>query len=131
MLSQDEDLSYYVAKTTCKNIIESNFNIRSATICKNDGTIICTEHRPGKKSLALHSEGQVSLIRASGRFFNRKMHEKIFGPITYSLTLHEKIARIAVPINEKYVALISADRNTNHSDLIMTDIYPAIQSAKL
>jgi hypothetical protein len=131
MLTQDKELSYYLARVICKKILESNFNIRSATICRDDGTIICTDYRQNKKSTAAHAEGQASLIRASARFFNRKMHEKIFGKITFSLTLHEKIARVAIPLNDKYVVLISVDKDADHTDIIMTDIYPAIQKAEI
>jgi hypothetical protein len=92
---------------------------------------VCSDHRQSHKPLAPHAEGQASLIRASSRFFNRKINEKNFGKITYSLTLHEKIARIAVPLRDKYVVLISADKETNHTDLIMRDIYPVVEAAKI
>jgi hypothetical protein len=129
-MSNNEDMSYSFARDVCKRILESNFKIRSAAICRDDGTIICTDHRPDDESLTPHAEGQASLIRASSRFFNRKAHEKRFGKITYSLTLHEKVARIAVPLLESYVILISADKDTNHIDLIIRDVFPTVKSVK-
>jgi hypothetical protein len=127
MHSESQDISYYSAKVICKKIIESNFNVRSATVCRDDGTIVCSDHRPDDESLTPHAEGQASLIRASSRFFNRKTHEKNFGKIIFSLTLHEKVARIAVPLREKYVILVSADRDTDHTELITKDICPLVQ----
>jgi hypothetical protein len=131
MFAQSQQISYHSAKVLCSKILESNFKIRSATICRDDGTIVCSDHRKEIESLTPHAEGQASLIRASSRFFNRKMHEKSFGKITYSLTLHEKVARIAVPLRDKYVVLVSADKDTNHTDLIMCDIYPVVEAAKI
>lgn len=131
MLIQNSELSYYLARVICKKILESNFNVRSATICRDDGTIICTDHRQNKKSMASHAEGQASLIRASARFYNRKMHEKTFGKIIFSLTLHEKIARVAIPLSEKYVVLISVDKDADHTDIIMRDIHPTIQKTEI
>ncbi len=131
MLSQKHELSYHSARVLCGKILESNFKIRSATICRDDGTIVCSDHRQSHKPLTPHAEGQASLIRASSRFFNRKMNEKNFGKITYSLTLHEKVARIAVPLHDKYVVLVSADKDTNHTDLIMLDIYPVVEAVKI
>jgi hypothetical protein len=56
------------------------------------------------------------------------VHEKSFGKITFSLTLHERVARIAVPLHDKYVVLISADKDADHMDLIRHDIFPTLQS---
>lgn len=131
MLAENRELSYHAARMLCNKILESNFMVRSAAICRDDGTIVCSDHRQSHKPLAPHAEGQASLIRASSRFFNRKINEKNFGKITYSLTLHEKVARIAVPLQDKYVVLVSADKDTNHTDLIMHDIYPVVDAAKI
>jgi hypothetical protein len=131
MLAENREISYHSARTLCSKILESNFMVRSAAICRDDGTIVCSDHRQSHKPLAAHAEGQASLIRASSRFFNRKINEKSFGKVTYSLTLHEKVARIAVPLHDKYVVLVSADKDTNHTDLIMRDIYPVVETAKI
>lgn len=131
MLAENRELTYHAARTLCNKILESNFMVRSAAICRDDGTIVCSDHRQSHKPLTPHAEGQASLIRASSRFFNRKINEKNFGKITYSLTLHEKVARIAVPLRDKYVILVSADKDTNHTDLIMRDIYPVVETAKI
>lgn len=123
MSKQIEDLNYHSAKILCKRILESNSKVRSVTICQDNGYIMCTEHRKNKKRLVGHAEGQASLVQAAARFFNRRLHEKNFGAIKFSLTLHEKVARIAIPLHDKYVTLISADCGTNHTDPVMQDIY--------
>jgi hypothetical protein len=126
MLGQNGDLYYNTARKICKSILETNFKIRSASICQDDGVIICSDHRKDDESLSSHHEGQASLIQAASRFFNRKLSEKNFGKTMFTLTLHEKVARIAIPLNGKYVILISADTDTNHTELIKNYIYPVL-----
>ncbi len=66
------------------------------------------------------------MIQAASRFFNRKLSEKNFGKTKFTITLHEKVARIAIPFNGKYVILISADADANHTDLIKNHICPVL-----
>jgi hypothetical protein len=126
MLGQNDELQYNKAREVCTKILESNFKIRSASICENTGMVICSEHRKDNGSLTSRGDGQASLIQAAGRFFNRILHEKNFGKTIFSLTLHEKVARIAIPLRNRYVILISADIDTNHSELVKNYIYPVL-----
>jgi hypothetical protein len=119
-------LSDSTAKDICTKILETDSRIRSASICQDDGTILCSEHRSGKKSLTSQTEGQAALIQATARYFNRKLHDKKFGKTMFSLTMHEKVARIAIPLQDKYVILISAEKYADHTDLVMNDIFATL-----
>jgi hypothetical protein len=119
-----------MAKEICTKILETDSRIRSASICQDDGTIMCTEHRRGKKSIISQQEGQAALIQASARYFNRKTQEKKFGKTMFSLTMHEKVARIAIPLEDKYVILISAEKYADHADLVLNDIFATLNFPK-
>ncbi|MGQ0772565.1 MAG: hypothetical protein ACT4NT_07335 [Nitrososphaerota archaeon] len=126
MLGHNDDLHYSSARKICKNILETNFKIRSASICKDDGVIMCSDHRKDIESLSTHHEGQASLVQAASRFFNRKLSEKNFGKTMFTLTVHEKVARITIPLNNRYVVLISADTDANHTELVKSYICPVL-----
>ena len=123
MWGKEEVILTGEAEQICRRIIGSNQNIRSASMCSESGEILCSEHRRDETSLTTRMGGQAALIQATVRFFNRKIHEKSFGRTIFSLTLHEKVARISLPFKEKYVILISADREANHTQMILTDVY--------
>jgi alpha-amylase/alpha-mannosidase (GH57 family) len=118
------------AEQICRKVIGSNSAIRSASMCSESGEILCSEHRNDETSLTTRMGGQASLIQATVRFFNRRIHEKSFGKTIFSLTLHEKVARISIPFKEKYVILISADEEVNHSEMITKDIYKILGKFK-
>jgi len=123
MWGKSEQILTGEAEQICRKIIGSNPNIRSASMCSESGEILCSEHRNDETSLTTRMGGQAALIQATVRFFNRRIHDKNFGKTIYSLTLHEKVARISIPFKDEYVILISADKEANHSDMIMKDIY--------
>lgn len=123
MWGKSEQILTGEAEQICRKIIGSNPNIRSASMCSESGEILCSEHRNDETSLTTRMGGQAALIQATVRFFNRRIHDKNFGKTIYSLTLHEKVARISIPFKDDYVILISADKEANHSDMIMKDIY--------
>jgi hypothetical protein len=130
MWGKEEVLLSSEAEQICRRIIGSNPGIRSASMCSESGEILCSEHRNDETSLTTRMGGQAALIQATVRFFNRRIHDKSFGNTIYSLTLHEKVARISIPFKEEYVILISADKEANHSEMIMRDIYKILDKLK-
>lgn len=130
MWGKDEVMLDSEAEQICRKVIGSNPNIRSASMCSESGEILCSEHRNDEFSLTTRMGGQAALIQATVRFFNRRIHEKSFGKTIFSLTLHEKVARISIPFKEKYVILISADREANHYEMITKDIYKILDKFK-
>jgi hypothetical protein len=122
----DDDIQLHTAKEICEQILYSHSKIRSTSICEDNGVIICSEQKNNNESLLSREEGRASLIQATARFFNRKIHDSGFGQTLFSLTMHEKIARIAIPLTSKHVILMSIENDVNHTDLIMNEIYPTI-----
>lgn len=121
-----DSIQHHTAKEICEQILYSHSKIRSASICADNGVIICSEQKTNNESLLSREEGHASLIQATARFFNRKIHDNSFGQTLFSLTMHEKIARVAIPLTSKHVVLMSIENDVNHTDLIMNEIYPII-----
>ncbi|QLH09211.1 hypothetical protein [Candidatus Nitrosotenuis sp. DW1] len=126
MLDATNDVQLHTAKEICDRILYSHSKIRSTSICEDNGVIICSEQKINSEPLLSREEGYASLIQATARFFNRKIHDDGFGQTLFSLTMHEKIARIAIPLTSKHVILMSIENDVNHTDLIMNKIYPII-----
>jgi len=124
--SINDNIQPYTAKELCEQILYSHSKIRSTSICEDNGVIICSERRNDNEPLLSHEEGYASLIQAAARFFNRKLHDGGFGQTMFSLTMHEKVARVAIPLTSKHVILMSIENDVNHTDLIMKEIYPII-----
>ncbi|WKT57822.1 hypothetical protein QVH35_11065 [Candidatus Nitrosotenuis chungbukensis] len=122
----DDNIQLHTAKEICEQILYSHSKVRSASICEDNGVIICSEQKNDNESLLSREEGHASLIQATARFFNRKIHDGGFGQTLFSLTMHEKIARVAIPLTSKHVILMSIENDVNHTDLILNEIYPAI-----
>ena len=122
----NDDVQLHTAKEICEQILYSHSKIRSTSICEDNGVIICSEQKLTSEPLLSREEGHASLIQATARFFNRKIHDGGFGQTLFSLTMHEKIARIAIPLTSKHVILMSIENDVNHTDLIMNEIYPII-----
>lgn len=122
----DDDIQLHTAKEICEQILYSHSKIRSTSICADNGVIIHSEQKNSGESLLSREEGHASLIQATARFFNRKIHDGGFGQTMFSLTMHEKITRVAIPLTSKHVILMSIENDVNHTDLIMNEIYPAL-----
>ncbi|MBI5147496.1 MAG: hypothetical protein HZA84_09845 [Thaumarchaeota archaeon] len=122
----NDNIQLHTAKEICEQILYSHSKIRSTSICEDNGVIICSEEKINNESLLSREEGHASLIQATARFFNRKIHDDGFGQTMFSLTMHEKIARVAIPLTSKHVILMSIENDVNHTDLIMNEIYPII-----
>jgi hypothetical protein len=84
-------------------------------------------HRKKHESLLSEDESAKALTKAMMRFNHRKSSESKFGKIVYSLTLHEKIARITIPYDDNNVILISAEPDADFNKLMMKKIIPYLQ----
>jgi len=122
----DDKIQLHTAKKICEQILYSHSKIRSTSICADNGVIIYSEQKNNNDTLLSPEEGQASLTQATARFFNRKIHDGGFGQTIFSLTMHEKIARVAIPLTSKHVILLSIENDVNHTELIMNEIYPTI-----
>ncbi len=100
----------------CKNILNLDENIRSTAIVDTDGTVYTLVHREGHIPAISDDESTTVLIQAVSRFSNRKLQEKRFGKTIFSMTLHEKLARVTIPIDNTHVLMFSVDRKAKSYD---------------
>lgn len=102
--------------------------IRSVSLVRSNGTIDYTVHSKFREPLLPHYEGVASLIQAATRFFERSAHNNKFGNVEFTLTVHEKIARVSIPFLNQ-VILLSLDKNEDHLGVINKNIFPIIKKS--
>lgn len=106
----------------CKNILNIDSNIRSTAIVDTDGNVYTLVHREGHIPAISDDESVTALIQAVVRFSNRKLQEKRFGKTIFSMTLHEKLARVTMPIDDTHVLMFSIDRKAKSYDDVIKKI---------
>ena len=75
------------------------------------------------------SEGESTpaLTQATFRLLSRKLHESKIGKTIYSLTVHEFIARISIPLGDDAALLLSVNRNAIYNDIVFKKVKPVLQ----
>jgi hypothetical protein len=124
--SNYKSIQYQDAVKICKDVLGSHLNIRSVSLSQRSGIIDYTAHRKDKETLTTPHEGASSLVQATVRFHNRvtSTQEK-FGKTLFSLTVHEKVARVTVPILQQAIHM-SFDKDVNYIGVITNYVQPII-----
>lgn len=121
-----EPIQYHDAVKICKEILDSHLNIRSVSLSQQNGVIDYTAHRKDNERLTTHHEGVSSLIQATVRFHNRVTStQRKFGKILFSLTVHEKVTRVTMPILQQAVHM-SFDKDADYLEMITNYVQPII-----
>ena len=111
----------------CNQILKSDNKIRSSALVNINGTVDTLIHREGHIPLLSDGESTPALTQATLRLLSRKLHESKLGKTIYSLTVHELIARISIPLGDDSALLLSVDRNSNYSDIIFKKVKPILE----
>ena len=125
---EKEELSNFDMFNFCNQVLKSDDKIRSAAFVNINGSVGALIHREGLTPLLSDGESTPALTQATIRLLSRKLHEGKLGKTVYSLTVHEHIARISIPLGDDSALLLSVDKNTIYDDLVFKKIKPVLQS---
>ena len=92
--------------------------IRYAAIQNSDGKKICGGFRKGINPILSDDELRMMHYYASQRWETRKNIEHKIGNTKYAMAEYDKLKRITVPINEKYLLMLTTEINADHSRII-------------
>ncbi len=122
-----QELTKFEKHNFCNQVLKSDNKIRSAAFVNINGSIGALIHREGHTPLLSDGESTPALTQATFRLLSRKLHESKLGKTIYSLTVHEFIARISIPLDDDSALLLSVDRNSNYSDIIFKKVKPILE----
>ncbi len=122
-----QELTKFEKHNFCNQVLKSDNKIRSAAFVNINGSIGALIHREGHTPLLSDGESTPALTQATFRLLSRKLHESKIGKTVYSLTVHEYIARISIPLGDDLALLLSVDRKSNYSDIIFKKVKPVLQ----
>ncbi len=122
-----QELTKFEKHNFCNQVLKSDNKIRSAAFVNINGSIGALIHREGHTPLLSDGESTPALTQATFRLLSRKLHESKIGKTVYSLTVHEYIARISIPLGDDSALLLSVDRNSNYSDIIFKKVKPILE----
>ena len=111
----------------CKDVLELDPQIRFAGIYTQSGEIKGVGMRENVKSLLNPEETKMSIYYASQRWKAGKTLSHRMGRERYSITEFEKVKLISIPIEEKYLLLLSTETKTDH-DKVIKEIFKLIES---
>ena len=122
-----QELTKFEKHNFCNQVLKSDNNIRSAALVNINGTVGALIHREGHTPLLSDGESTPALTQATFRLLSRKLHESKMGKTVYSLSVHEYIARISIPLGDDLALLLSVDRKSNYSDIIFKKVRPILE----
>jgi len=122
-----QELSHFDKVNFCNQILKSDDKIRSAAFVNINGCIGALIHREGHTPLLSDGESTPALTQATMRLLSRKLHDSKLGRTVYSLTVHEYIARISIPLGDDSALLLSVNRNANYNDIVFKKVRPVLQ----
>lgn len=111
----------------CKDVLELEPQIRFAGIYTKRGEIMGVGMRENVTSLLNPDEIKMSLYHATLRWETRKALSHRIGNEKYSVTEYEKVKRISIPIEDKYLLLISTETRVDH-DKVIKEIFKLIET---
>lgn len=101
-----------------KEIMNLDPNVRFAVILNRSGERICGGYRENLKSFLTPDELSMVIYHACQRWEGRKHLAHKIGKARYSMTEYEKVKRIAFPIDENHMVLISIETFVDHTKII-------------
>ena len=124
----------------CKQLLELDPAIRTASIVQLDGTLVATATNPNVTLLLNREEFQLIVMQSLIRLnISRTMEHKLGKP-TYSLTKYERMIGSTLPVidtgnklnlGEEFVVLLSFDIGANPVLIIEAKVFPYIDKLLL
>jgi hypothetical protein len=110
-------------------VLSLDKSIRYSAVVNKLGYIVAQKYRPGLQPVITPEETQRYALQATIRQSTRSGWDKKLGKSLYSLTRYERLVRVAIPLAESHLLLLSCDVETRNVDsLVMDKIIPAIAS---
>ena len=100
------------------NVMEIDSTIRYAAVQNKDGEKICGGLRENVNQILMDDEIKMMHYYASQRWETRKNIEHRLGNTKYAMAEYDKLKRIAFPINEEYLLLLTTEISTDHVRVI-------------
>ena len=101
-----------------KEVMSLDPNIRLAIILNRSGERICGGYRENLKGFLTPDELSMVLYHACQRWESRKHLAHKIGEARYSMTEYEKVKRMAFPLDENHMMLISTEVIADHTKII-------------
>lgn len=111
----------------CKDVLELEPQIRFAGIYTQSGEIKGVGMRENLQSLLNPEETKMSLYYASLRWKTGKTLSYRMGREKYSMAEYEKVKLISIPIEDKYLLLVSTETKVDH-DKTIKEIFKLIEA---
>ena len=111
----------------CKDVLELEEKIRFAGIYTQRGETKGVGMRKNVESLLNPEETKMSLYYASLRWKTGKTLSHRMGREKYSMAEYEKVKLISIPIEDKYLLLVSTETKVDH-DKAIKEIFKLIET---
>ena len=102
----------------CNDIFELDSLIRFAAVINPDGGRVGGGYRKYTSSMLSSNEVTKSLSYAARRWEARGTLAHRIGEAKYSITEYEKVKQFTLPVNKKYLLLISTETNSDHVKIV-------------
>ncbi|MDH3502812.1 MAG: hypothetical protein OEL69_09980 [Nitrosopumilus sp.] len=99
-------------------VMKINELIRYAVVLSNTGEKISGRYRKGLTPLLNDEELKMIHFYAGQRWDTRKNLAHKIGNTKYAMAEYDKLKRMTLPINDKYLLMVSSEINTNHQEII-------------
>ena len=100
------------------NIMDVDSSIRYAAIQNSAGEKINGGFRENINPILSNDELKMMHYYASQRWQTRKNIEHKIGNAKYAMAEYDKLKRITIPINDKYLLLLTTEISTDHTRVI-------------
>jgi len=99
-------------------VMKINELIRYAVVLSNTGEKISGRYRKGLTPLLNDEELKMIHFYAGQRWDTRKNLAHKIGNTKYAMAEYDKLKQMTLPINDKYLLMVSSEINTNQQEII-------------
>lgn len=100
-------------------VLESDASVRFAGVVDKKGRLIVHGYKKGIAPKLSEKEVERSIVQAILKISTDQSMEERLGRVEYSMTVHESVKRITMPImGHDLLLLISAERTSDHEKII-------------
>jgi hypothetical protein len=111
-------------------IIESDSSVRFVGIVDKKGRLIVHSYKKGVTPMLSEKEVERSIVQAILKISTDQSMEERLGKVEYSMTAHQHVKLITIPIRRHdLLLLISVERTADHEKIIQ-DILPALDAVQ-
>jgi len=111
-----------------KKVMNLDPKVRLSIILNQSGERVCGGYRENLKTFLTPDELSMVLYHACQRWESRKHLVHKVGKARYSMTEYEKVKRLAFPLDENHMMLVSTEIIVDHTKII-NDILNLIKMA--